>query len=64
MALWELTIRVEIDDEALRAHNDDEAPPSNNVKEWYSSDVLLAHQKGILEFEHEEIEFAQRVHDA
>lgn len=61
MSLWELTITVDIDDDALAAHDGDEGPPPNRVKDWYSSDVLLACQKGILSFDDDEIGFAKKL---
>lgn len=47
-------LHVEIDADALAAHDDNSAPPKD-LTEWYGGDLQRALELGIAEVEHAEI---------
>ena len=61
MAKYEITLIVDIDEIALALHDGDEAPPPNDVNEWYDSDIFLAHEKGWVDTSGDLLEFVKRV---
>jgi hypothetical protein len=48
-------LHVEIDTDALAAHDGDKAPPPNDLTDWYGGDLERALELGIAEVEHAEI---------
>lgn len=55
MSMYRTEILVEIDDELLADHDGEEAPPPNDVSEWYGGDLMRAIEEGIAEIVHDEI---------
>jgi hypothetical protein len=48
-------LHVEIDTDALAAHDEDQGPPPNDLADWYGGDLERALELGIAEVEHAEI---------
>lgn len=61
MSTYRMTITVEVDDEALEAHDGDQKPPPNDVYEWYQTDLIEAVNSGLAEVSHDEVEEIEEV---
>lgn len=55
MSQHKIELRIDVDDEALAAHNGDVTPPPNKVDEWDASDLLAAIHAGIVDVAEAEI---------
>lgn len=60
MAQIRVTMTLNLDEEALAAHDEDKAPPPD-IEDWYDSDVFDAHDAGIVETQHVELESIEKV---
>jgi hypothetical protein len=59
-----ITMVVDIDLEALAAHDQDRGPPPRDLADWHASDVFAAYDRGILEPElGTSLEEAHPIHD-
>jgi len=48
MSIWEVTMKIEVDDDLLADHQGkDEAPP-DDITDWYDGDVFTAYDKLIV----------------
>lgn len=49
MTVYRMTIEVDVDDEALAAHNGDDQAPPNHIGDWYGTDILAAVERELAE---------------
>lgn len=48
MSRHRFTIVVDVDDDALAAHDEDQSPPPQAVEDWEGSDILTAQRLDIV----------------
>ena len=61
MSEYIFTLKLEIDDEALRAHDGEAAPPPNDPEDWDPADLLVAQELEILNFRDGTLERIEKV---
>ena len=61
MSRYRFILTIEVDDEALDAHDGDQVPPPNEVESWEARDIFLAAERGLVDPTLSEADFDEEV---